>query len=92
MGSSQNKEKWRNEKEKEKKKRRDEGVIKQKRQKKPLGEACFSEEGTDTLLACEGLGGGQAEKGCQAVWNPEQGERDPLCCIRSSIASEPLIP
>ncbi len=37
-------------------------------------------------------GGGQAEKGRQAIWNPEQGERDPLRLICSSIASEPLVP
>src|SRR5450631_2326373 len=46
----------------------------------------------DTLLADEGSGSSQVEKGSQAIWNPEQGERDPLCCIRSSIASEPLMP
>ncbi len=37
-------------------------------------------------------GGGQTEKGRQAIWNPEQGERDPLRLICSSIASEPLVP
>lgn len=67
-------------------------MIKQKRQHKPLGEAGFSEEESDLLLAGEGLDGGQAEKDCQAIWNPEQGERDLLRRIRSSIASEPLIP
>jgi hypothetical protein len=67
-------------------------MIKQKRQKKPLGEACFSEEGADTLLADEGLGGGQTEKRRQTVWNPEQGKRDPLCRFCPGIASQPLIP
>jgi hypothetical protein len=45
-----------------------------------------------SLLAEEALSGGQAEKGRQAVWNPEQGERDPLCCFSSSIAREPFSP
>ncbi len=40
----------------------------------------------------EALDGGQAEKGHQAVWNPEQGERNPLRLICSSIASQPLVP
>ncbi len=68
------------------------GAIKQKRQKKPLGEACFSEAGDGSLLAEEALGSGQAEKGRQAVWDPEQGERDPLRRFSSSIASQPLVP
>lgn len=67
-------------------------MIKQKRQKKSLGEAGFSEEGTDTLLADEGLGGGQTEKGRQAVCNPEQGKGDPLRRFCSGIAGQPLIP
>ena len=69
-----------------------EGAIKQRRQEKPLGEAGFSEAGDGSLLAEELLDGGQAEKGCQAVWNPEEGERDPLLRERSSIASQPLVP
>lgn len=40
----------------------------------------------------EALDGGQAEKGHQAVWNPEKGERNPLRLICSSIASQPLVP
>jgi hypothetical protein len=62
------------------------------RQEKLLGEACFSEEGDGSLLAEEVLGDGQVEKSRQAVWNPEQGERDPLRRERSSIASQPLVP
>lgn len=40
----------------------------------------------------EVVGGGQAEKGRQAVWNPEQGERDPLLRGISGLASQPLLP
>lgn len=40
----------------------------------------------------EVLGGGQAEKGCHAVWNPEKGERDPISLIGSSITSQSLLP
>src|SRR5215469_4820282 len=63
------------------------------RQKKPRGSwrLLRRKEGL-TADREEGLGGGQAEKGRQAVWNPEKGERDPLRRFRSSIASQPLIP
>lgn len=40
----------------------------------------------------EVLGDGQAEKGRQALWNPEEGESDPLSLICSSVASQPLVP
>ncbi len=66
--------------------------MKQRRQKKPLGEACFSEERDGSLLVEEVLGSGQTEKGRQAVWNSEKGERDPLRRFSSSIASQPLVP
>jgi len=57
-------------------------VIKQRRQKKPLGEACFSEEQDGSRLSEEELDGDQAEKGRQAIWNPEKGERNPLLRFR----------
>src|SRR5437868_5360466 len=69
-----------------------EGAIKQSRQERPLGEAGLSEE-RDGSRHPEGmLGGGQSEKGHQAVWNPEKGEGNPLSLICSSIASEPFSP
>ncbi len=40
----------------------------------------------------DALGDGQAEEGRQALWKPEQGERDPLRCFRSSVASQSLVP
>lgn len=66
--------------------------IKQRRQEKPLGEVGFSEAGDGALLAEAVLGGGQIEKGCQAVWNPEKDERDPVRRFSSNIASQPLVP
>ena len=68
------------------------GAIQQMRQKKPRGEDDCSEERDGSLLAGEVLGSGQAEKSRQALWNPEQGERDPLRCFSSSIASLPFVP
>ena len=68
------------------------GVIKQKRQEKPLGEAGLSEERDQPLQAEEASSGGQSEERRHAFWNPEKGERDPLSLICSSIAGQPLVP
>jgi hypothetical protein len=68
------------------------GAIKKSRQERPFGQACLFELG-DEVLRTEGASGfGQSEEGRQVVWNPEEGEGDPLSLICSSVASQPLIP
>jgi hypothetical protein len=88
----QREEKWREERENEKKERGEEG-----RSSKGDRKSCSEKEASPKKEMAHGseeeaLGGGQAKKGCQAVWNPEQGERNPLRLICSSIASQPLVP
>lgn len=68
------------------------GGDQEKQAEKPLGEAGSSEERGGSPQAEVALGGGQAEKGRQAVWYPEKGEGDLLTHFGSGIASQPLIP
>jgi len=90
--TGQREEKWREKREKEKKEHGDEGQS-SKGDRTSRSEMQVSPRDADgSRLPEEMSGGGQAEKGCQAVWNPEQGERNPLRLIRSSIASQSLIP
>lgn len=63
------------------------GAIKKSGQEKLFGEANLSEERIDRELSPGVLGCGQSEKGRQLLWNPEEGEGDPLSLICSSIAS-----